>query len=484
MSQTHYINGEWLKGQGSVFTSISPATSEVIWEGEMASSKEAEKAFEAAYDAQKTWESLSLDERITPLKRYKEVLEKETEGLALAISMEVGKPLWESKTEVAGMIGKLDVTIKAYHERTPYKHNQSNGLETRLTHRPHGVVAILGPYNFPGHLPNGQIIPALLAGNTVIFKPSELTPMVGEKLIDCFHQADFPKGVINLIQGARLTGKALLKQPVNGVFFTGSYQTGQLIHKQFGGRPEVILALEMGGNNPLIVDEVKDIDAALFNTLMSAFITSGQRCTCARRLLLPKNQFGDAFLKALIDKTKRLKLGAYTETPEPFMGPVISEGVSERLLKIQSDFIEQGAVAHLSMVSKGNALLTPGIIELHETAPTFDEEIFGPLLSIYRYSEMEEAIAKANDTAYGLSAGILTDNHAHADYFYQNIKAGIANINRQMTGASGSAPFGGIGRSGNHRPAAFYASDFCAYPMASMVSESPFMPESLPSGMA
>lgn len=480
---SHYINGQWVKGKDKYFESQCPATGKMIWKGTEASTENVAEAVNAAKKAQKAWASETLSSRIETLSRYKSILEEEKEALAKAISMDAGKPLWESKTEVAGMIGKLAASIDSFNTRTGDKNHMTDMLETRLTHRPHGVVAVLGPYNFPGHLPNGQLVPALLAGNTVVFKPSELTPLVGEKLISCFEKANFPTGVVNLVQGGKETGQALLKEPVDGVFFTGSYQTGRQIHKHFAGRPEVILALEMGGNNPLIVDEVKSLDAAVFNTIMSAYITSGQRCTCARRLLVPNSQFGDAYLAKLIEKTKQLRVGSYFETPEPFMGAVISQTVAKQLLEKQDELISLGGEALLRMESKGQAILTPGLISVDSVSEMSDEEIFGPLLTVYRYDEINDAVQKANNTRFGLSAGILTENKEHADYFYQTIRAGIVNINRQLTGASGTAPFGGIGRSGNHRPAAFYASDFCAYPMASMVSEAPFMPDNLPIGM-
>lgn len=483
MNMTHFINGTWIQGQGNSFDSVNPANGEMIWSGHEAREDEIQLAYHAARKAQKEWALTSLDDRIEILKQYQCTLEEAKEDLAKTIAEEAGKPFWEAKTEVQGMIGKLNASINAYHERTPHKVSEANGLETRLTHRPHGVVVILGPYNFPGHLPNGQIIPALLAGNTVLYKPSELTPLVAEKMIRCFEKANMPKGVVNLLQGGGNVGRTLIDLPINGVFFTGSYQTGRKINEQLASRPEVILALEMGGNNPLIIDEVSDLEGAIYNTIMSAFITSGQRCTCARRLIVPNSTFGDTFLTQLISKINLIRVGSYTDDPEPFMGPVISEKMAKSVLETQASLKKEGATSLVDSTSKGHAFLSPGLLDVSQVKKVEDEEVFGPLLMLHRYDHFDEAINKANQTSYGLSAGLMTDLPKHVNVFYQMIRAGIANINRPMTGAAGTAPFGGIGRSGNHRPAAFYASDFCAYPMASMVSKHPYMPETLPLGL-
>ncbi len=482
MKATHYINGQWVLGEGEAFTSTCSSSGDEIWQGHQASFNETSLAVSSAQNAFTSWSLLTFDERHKYLTHYVAGLKEQEESLSLAISQEAGKPLWEAKTEVSAMVSKLQASVNAYHQRTASTSSESKGLETRLTHRPHGVVAILGPYNFPGHLPNGQMIPALLAGNTLVFKPSELTPKVAAIMMDCFDKAKLPKGVVNCIQGDGQVGQALLTQDIVGVYFTGSYQTGRKIHQHFAGRPEIILALEMGGNNPLIIDEVHDIDAAVFHTVMSAYITSGQRCTCARRLLLPDNTFGEQFLSALTDKISSLTVGPYWQEPEPFMGAVVSNRMAESLLETQEQLIANGAQAIIEMKRRSQAILTPGIIDVSTVDDGKDEELFGPLLQISRYKTIDEAIVQANHTAYGLSAGLISDNVEHQHQYYQQIRAGIVNINRQMTGASGMLPFGGIGKSGNHRPAAAYTADFCAYPMASLIEKQASMPEVLPVG--
>ncbi len=477
----HFIDGEWIESQGESFDSICPASGKVIWSGVHAEPDDCEQAVAAARTAFANWSRKSFDERFSVLKKYVSELDAQKEALTLAISKEVGKPLWEAKTEVMAMMAKLDASVKSYHQRTPTTVEQQ-AFETRLTHRAHGVVVILGPYNFPGHLPNGQLIPALLAGNTAVFKPSEQTPYVAEIMLSCFEKAGLPKGVVNLVQGDGRVGKALLHLDIDGVYFTGSYETGRKIHQHFAGRPEIILALEMGGNNPLIIDNVKNIDAAIFHTIMSAYITSGQRCTCARRLLVPDNDFGHQFLKALIEKIHGLSVGPFWQEPEPFMGAVISKRVAENLLQVEEQLVSQGGERLVAMQSLGEGILSPGLIDMTASTKLKDDELFGPLLKVWRYQNFDEAMQIANDTRYGLSAGLISDDTSHQEAFYQQIRAGIVNINRQITGASGALPFGGIGKSGNHRPAAAYTADFCAYPMASLVDETPQLPKTLPLG--
>lgn len=484
MEKSIFINNDWHQGEGEVLESICPLTQDILWQDNQASKEQVTQAMSAANKAFVNWSAISLDKRIKYIESYKLLLERQLESLALLISKEVGKPLWEAKIEISGMINKISISINSYHQRTGTTSSVQASMTTTLTHRPHGVFVILGPYNFPGHLPNGHIIPALLAGNTVVFKPSELTPMVANAMIKLWQEAKLPDGVINLIQGDGAIGQELLNSKPNGVLFTGSYQTGKKIHAHFAGKVEVILALEMGGNNPLIISEVKDLDAAVFTTIMSAFITSGQRCTCVRRLLVPDSKWGEIFLNTLVEHTKLLKVGHYNSPDEPFMGPVINIKTANNLLEKQAAWLANGANALLEMQAGQGAIVTPGIIDVSNLKTLMeDDEIFGPLLQVIRYQDFEQAVEIANDTQYGLAAGLISDDFDQQQYFYNKARAGIVNINKQLTGASGSAPFGGIGHSGNHRASAFYAADFCAFPMASMTAKSVELPKKKPAGM-
>lgn len=480
-----YINGLWLDGHGPSLESTQPVTGDEVWKGEGASIDDVDAAIQAARSAFPAWRRRPLAERQGLIEAYGRLLEENKEVLAHQIGLETGKPLWESRTEVAAMIGKIGISVRAYEERTGLKEEDVAAGHAVLRHRPHGVVAVFGPYNFPGHLPNGHIVPALLAGNTVVFKPSELTPGVAETMVRLWHQAGLPDGVLNLLQGAADTGKALAGHAgIDGLFFTGSSNVGHILHQQFGGQPEKILALEMGGNNPLIVQDVSDLDGAVHHALQSAFLSAGQRCTCSRRLLVPRGAEGDRFLDRLAEVAGRIKPGAFDAEPQPFIGAVISVEAADKLLAAQNSLIDQGAKALLTMtrVQEGTALLTPGILDV-TGVETVDEEFFGPLLTVYRYDDFDQALTIANDTRYGLSAGILTDDRALYERLVEEVRAGIVNWNRPLTGASSAAPFGGVGASGNHRPSAYYAADYCAWPMASLEADKSTVPATLAPGL-
>ncbi|SNY57821.1 succinylglutamic semialdehyde dehydrogenase [Arsukibacterium tuosuense] len=481
-----FINGQWLAGEGKPFTSLDPAKNQQVWQGEAASAEQVEAAINAARAAQYGWGDLSFEGRVEVVKRFAEQLAANKEELALCIARDTGKALWESRTEVAAMIGKVDISVRAYEERTGTKENPMPQGRAFVRHKPHGVVAVFGPYNFPGHLPNGHIVPALLAGNTVVFKPSELTPMVAEHTVKLWEKAGLPAGVLNLLQGEVDTGKAIASHDgIDGLFFTGSSRTGHYLHQQFAGRPEKILALEMGGNNPLIVQDVSNVDAVVHDIVQSAFISAGQRCTCARKLFLPANAQGDAILARLIEVTRSIKTGLYDADPQPFIGAMISVAAAKGMRAAQQQLVELGGeiLVELQHLQSDTALVSPGIIECSNVKNFPDEEHFGPLLKVFRFNDFDAAIDAANNTSFGLSAGLLSDSQELYQHFYRRIRAGIVNWNRPITGASSAAPFGGIGGSGNHRASAYYAADYCAYPVASVELDQVSMPEQLSPGL-
>jgi succinylglutamic semialdehyde dehydrogenase len=289
-----------------------------------------------------------------------------------------------------------------------------------------------------------------------------------------------------LLQGEVATGKAIAGHPgLDGLFFTGSSNTGHLLHQQYAGHPGKILALEMGGNNPLIVKDVANIKAAVHDIIQSAFITSGQRCTCARRLFIERSNNGDAVLSALISAVKQLKVGQPFAEDQPFYGSMISEKAALGMVKAQADIEALGGVPllKLTQIQAGTGFVTPGIIDVTHAAALPDEEHFGPLLKVYRYDDFTKAIEEANNTSFGLSAGLLADAEADYQQFFTEIRAGIVNWNKPITGASSAAPFGGIGASGNHRASAFYAADYCAYPVASVEADAVSLPASLSPGL-
>ena len=483
---THYIGGNWVAGRGEPLASLNPVSQATVWQGQGADAGQVQAAVQAARQAFPAWAHLSLQARIEVLEQFAAQLKQHADALAYCIGEETGKPLWESATEVTSMINKVAISVQSYRERTGEKSGPLADATAVLRHKPHGVVAVFGPYNFPGHLPNGHIVPALLAGNCVVFKPSELTPKVAELTVNCWIAAGLPAGVLNLVQGGRETGVALAADPgIDGLFFTGSSSTGHLLHQQFAGRPDKILALEMGGNNALVVDEVQDLDAAVYTIVQSAFISAGQRCTCARRLLVPQGPWGDQLLERLVQVSRTLAVGAFDQQPAPFMGSVISLQAAQALLTAQAELIAKGGVSLLEMAQPQHdaALLTPGIVDVTGVTLRKDEEFFGPLLQVLRYPDFEAAIAEANNTRYGLAAGLLSDSQARYEHFWLHSRAGIVNWNRQLTGAASSAPFGGVGASGNHRASAYYAADYCAYPVASLEATSLTLPATLAPGV-
>ena len=309
-----FINGQWSQGQGTEFSSVNPANNNVIFQANSATAEQVDAAVSAAREAFYAWADKTFAERLEIVKAFAAQLKENSEELAITIAQETGKPLWETRTEAGAMVGKIAISEKAFLERTGDVENAMPLGRAMIRHKPHGVVAVFGPYNFPGHLPNGHIVPALLAGNTVIFKPSELTPKVAELTLKLWEKAGLPAGVINLVQGEVATGKALAAHKgIDGLFFTGSSRTGHILHEQFAGQPGKILALEMGGNNPLIITDVEDTKAVVHDIIQSAFISSGQRCTCARKLFLPTGSKGDVILERLITATKAIKVGNYDD---------------------------------------------------------------------------------------------------------------------------------------------------------------------------
>jgi succinylglutamic semialdehyde dehydrogenase len=486
MTAELFIEGQWVAANGPAFSSRNPGTGATVWEGKSACAEDVERAVASARRAFAPWSAMRFDERCAIARRFAALLNERKPALAHAIGRETGKPLWEALTEVAAMAAKVEISITAYQERTGEKRVPMADGVAVLRHRPHGVVAVFGPYNFPGHLPNGHIVPALIAGNTVVFKPSELAPDVARVTLEAWRDAGLPAGVLNLVQGERATGIALANhRQIDGLFFTGSSDTGTRLHQQFGGRPEIVLALEMGGNNPLVVAEVEDIDAAVHHTIQSAFLSAGQRCTCARRILVPKGAFGERFLARLTEVSSRITYGRYDAEPQPFMGAVVSARAAARLVQAQSRLLASGARSLLEMTQRDPQLgfVSPAILDVTAVSALPDEEHFGPLAQVIRYTTFDEAIARANDTVYGLSAGLLADDEAAWTQFQRTIRAGIVNWNRPTNGASSAAPFGGTGRSGNHRPSAYYAADYCAYPMASVESARLNLPASLSPGL-
>jgi len=466
-----FIDGAWRKGGGAAFHSTDPATGKRVWEGFAADADDVSEAMAAARLAQPGWARFAVEERVALARAFAKQIEARAEALAQTISREMGKTGWDARGEVQAVIGKVEISIRAQAERAGEREESAAFGRSRLSHRAHGVLAAFGPFNFPAHLPNGHIVPALLAGNCVVFKPSELTPGAGALMVEAWEAAGLPAGVLNLVQGGRDTGAALLEEPgLNGVLFTGSAETGLHIHRMFAGRPDVMLALELGGNNPLIVWPPADVQAAANLAAHSAFLTSGQRCSCARRLILQAGEYGDQVIEALLGLCDRLRVGPWTQTPEPFMGPLVSVRAAERAIDFESNLKRRGGRV-IRALQRDGAFVRPGLIDVTDIE-TPDEELFGPLLQIIRVRDLEHAIDIANSTRLGLAGGLISDD---ADVWAQvssSLRVGVLNWNRPTTGASSAMPFGGPGLSGSLRPSAYYAADYAAYPVATQAASS------------
>lgn len=453
--------------------SFEPATGEELWRGKI---DDVDAAVDRARRAWPEWAAKPLATRIELCRRFANEVRTASDKMAELIAKETGKPMWEARTEVEAVMNKVDISVTAFAERTGQK-KLNSGIQgtAAVRHKPHGVMVVLGPYNFPAHLPNGHIIPALIAGNVVIFKPSEKTPAVGQLLMECMHKAGISAAVAQFFVGGPEEGKALVAhRGVDGVLFTGSAQSGIAINKKLSTNPGKIVALEMGGNNPIVVIDTPKVSDAATLIVQSAFTSAGQRCTAARRLIIIESMY-DAVVEELKTMTGKLIVGEPFAEPAPFMGPVIDNAAADQLVESFLYLLSNGgkAIRHMQRPNDDLPFISPGIIDTTGMADRPDVELFGPLLQVIKVKNFDAAIIEANRTRFGLSASLIGGSPQDYNRFWANIRAGIINWNRPTNGASSNAPFGGIGLSGNHRPAAFYAADYCAYPVASTEMDQP-----------
>src|SRR3954451_2681607 len=453
--------------RATTLVSTDPATGEEVWSGPIGDASAEVASARAAWGA---WAAHSVAFRIEAVRRFANVVRKAEQEFAELISRETGKPFWESRTEVAAVVNKVEISIDAYAERTPQRRLEAAlGNRIAVRHKPHGVLGVLGPYNFPAHLPNGHIVPALIAGNAVVFKPSEKTPATGEFLVHCFHEAKIPHGVVRLLVGGPDQGRALAGHPgIDGLLFTGSARAGMSLHRQFAEMPQKILALELGGHNPLVVWGAKDVESAAAIVVQSAYLSAGQRCTAARRLIVEEGK-EEPLLDAVRKLIDRLIVGEPFADPQPFMGPVIDNAAADHVQEQWLNLMMKGGkpLARLDRPVKDLPFLTPALIDVTDIRDRPDEEIFGPVLQLIRVKDFDAAIAEANNTRFGLAASLVGGSPEMYDKFWAGVRAGVINWNKPTNGAPSNAPFGGIGMSGNHRPSAFYAADYCAYPVTS-----------------
>ena len=456
----------------NVLVSSEPASGAELWSGPIGDAAAEVAAARAAWPE---WARHSVTYRTEALRRFANVVRSREGDFADLIARETGKPFWEARTEVASVVNKVDISVHAYSERTGQRRLEAAlGNKIAVKHKPHGVLGVLGPYNFPAHLPNGHIVPALIAGNAVVFKPSEKTPASGAFLVDCFHEAKIPEGVVRLLIGGPDQGRALAGDPgIDGLLFTGSARGGMALSRQFADVPNKILALELGGNNPIVVWESKDLEAAATIVVQSAYLSAGQRCTAARRLIVEDGKEGP-LLEAIQRLIDRVILDHPFADPQPFMGPLIDLGAADHLQEQWLELMMKGGkpLRRLDRPFEERPYLTPALIDVTDIKDRPDEELFGPVLQVIRVKDFDAAMDEANNTRFGLAASLIGGSPAQFDKFWAHVRAGVINWNKPTNGAPSNAPFGGVGLSGNHRPSAFYAADYCAYPVTSSEANS------------
>ena len=429
-------------------------------------------AVAAARKAFPAWRRLGEAKRRELLRAYQERVRHHRDAIAETISREVGKPLWDATGEANALAGKVDLMLGEGAEWT--RDRRLEDLPGEIRYRPHGVLAVIGPFNFPAHLPNGQIVPALLLGNTVVFKPSEKTPSAAVWMARCFEEAGFPPGVVNVVQGAAASAKSLADHDdVDGILFTGSVAGGQKIVAANAPRPGRLVALELGGKNATIVLDDADVERAARQIAFAAFASGGQRCTATSRLFVtPK--IAEPLIARLSEAAKAAKVG-YPLDEGVFMGPLISDEARQALLQAQGRAREAGFEA----IVDGGALEVPGhegwyvrpslhrAPEATARVPGYThEELFGPDVAIYVVDDLDQAVTLANDTAYGLACAVFTQDAAAFEAAADRLRVGVLHWNQSSAGASGHLPFGGVKDSGNHRPAGITAGTFCSWMQA------------------
>lgn len=469
------VDGRWvpLSGEGAgALESVNPAQPrETVWRG-VPRSEHVGQAVAAARRALPLWAALSLEARGERLRAYAELCTRAVPEMAALITREVGKTLAESTLEAKLLAEKVAITLEPSVLARVQSFEVSAGptREGRCRFKPLGVMGVIGPFNFPAHLPNGHIVPALLLGNTVVFKPSEKAPAVGQMLAQLLGSC-MPPGVLNVVQGTGTHAAALVAHAdVDGILFTGSWPVGRRILEANLDRPGRMVALEMGGSNAAVVLADANPALAVPECVRAAFATTGQRCTCTRRIVVDRG-IAEEFLREFIALAGRLTHGPGAADPPVFMGPLVTQAAREGALEFQRALVAKGARVLLEARADDGPgwFLSPGVLQVERFTRAEDREVFGPIVQIAVAETFDDAIAQANATDYGLAASIFTARREHFERFLAECRAGCINWNTGTAGASSRLPFGGLGHSGNLRPAGAFSVDACAVPIASMV---------------
>lgn len=501
---SNLIGGEWVPittpaSGASVVSSRNPANvQQTIWSGHTRV-EHVSRAVEAARAALPAWAKWGRENRFRVLRKFADLCKARAGAMAEIICDETGKVMWEAKGEAAALASKVDITldisaIGGLRRVEGYEFEMGPQKVARAWFKEHGVMGVLGPFNFPAHLPNGHIIPALAMGNSVVFKPSDKAPGVGQMLVELLHEALVSEGapakgagVVNLVQGAAdVAGALVAHDGLDAIAFTGSWPVGRRILEANLDRPGRLMALELGGNNPAIVMDDAHLRQAAIEIVRCAFNTTGQRCTCTRRVIV-HDRIADRFIDALASATRALVIGAPRSTTPVFMGPIINDPSRDSVVEFQNALAKSGGEVVVEAksldtppgTSSGSSkgwYITPGLVRVDrfvnsDRGAGCDAEVFGPLLRVSLARDLDDAIIQANATRFGLAASIFTTDQHAAERFLFECRAGCLNINTGTAGASSKLPFGGLGFSGNHRPAGSFSLDYCAYPVAGMIEK-------------
>ncbi|HEX7999357.1 MAG TPA: aldehyde dehydrogenase family protein [Pyrinomonadaceae bacterium] len=453
----NFINGQWVESASSrTVDNVNPAnTDDVLGTIRQATREEARSAVEAASEAFRDWRSTPAPTRGRIVARAARLLEDEKENLAQLLTREEGKTIAESRGELQRSINVTEFCAgeaRRLNGETIQSELPSNFAYT--IKQPLGVVACVTPWNFPVAIPIWKIAPALVAGNTVVFKPASLTPATAVRIVEIFEEAGIPKGVLNLIlgSGSEAGDEIIGHKAVRAVSFTGSNDVGIRLYEQVSRRGAKIQC-EMGGKNPVVVLEDADLDLAVESTAQGAFGSSGQRCTATSRAVVV-NDVADEFVARIKRRAEGMRIGAGND-PQTEMGPSVDEGQFKTVLS----YIDIGREDGAELICGGTRAEGDGLDRGYFVRPTvFDrvttdmriarEEIFGPVLSVLRVKDFEEAMQAANDSEYGLSSSIFTNDAARIFRFVDEIETGMTHINSPTTGGEAHIPFGGIKATG------------------------------------
>jgi succinylglutamic semialdehyde dehydrogenase len=467
-----------------ILRSVSPADpSDVLGTFPIWDEDSVGEAVSRARDAFPPWREAGFEARAAVLRRFRDLVGARQEELARLIAREVGKALWEARAEAALVPAKVDATLV---DGMRFVATLESGSSARATFHPRGVLAVLGPFNFPAHLPNGHVVPALATGNTVVLKPSDLAPAVGDWLARAWRDAGLPPGVLELVQGGAEAGRHVaLHADVDGILFTGSWQVGRALAETTLDQPGKILALEMGGKNAMIVLEEADLRLAAVEAAVSMCATAGQRCTSLSRIFVARRRMAE-FCERLQGLLDDLVIGPPLDDGV-FMGPLVSRAAFDKVASFRAQAEAAGGERiYRRDVDRIAPYVAPSLVRFESTRqkhPYQREEIFGPEAALYPIDDLDAAIAAVNDSDYGLAASVMTRDRSRYEHCIGRIRTGILNWNRGTIGASGRLPFGGIRKSGNDRPAGITSTIYCTVPQAHLESEGGIDPASLPPGV-